>query len=236
MGPNKLYAKAIYGDEPTTMDELGLAIIKVLDQHCERRVSGRGKKAVYTESPKVQTVGLSWSVTHSNMVSNSHSSPEGFKQNWCGYGDKDNIPRGYPGWSGRVWVRYKKESGYSFGSDPFGRALAHTGTGGGGSYNGPWEAVSSARWHRYGHQRGPNMFPEVNCYSWDFRIFDADWPEVTANIIGQFEKDTMWATLNNKSGPISPQHTFLWEDPVQKMLDEQFIQECRELKNVPVAA
>lgn len=34
-------------------------------------------------------------------VSNSHNSPRGYKRNWGGRGDKDGIPRGYPGWSGR---------------------------------------------------------------------------------------------------------------------------------------
>lgn len=34
-------------------------------------------------------------------VRNSHNSPKGYKQNWGGHSDKDGIPRGYPGWSGR---------------------------------------------------------------------------------------------------------------------------------------
>lgn len=33
-------------------------------------------------------------------VSNSHNSPIGYKQNWCGRGDAEGIPRGYPGWTG----------------------------------------------------------------------------------------------------------------------------------------
>ena len=36
----------------------------------------------------------------SDCVSNSHNSPKGYKQNWCGQGDAEGIPKGYPGWQG----------------------------------------------------------------------------------------------------------------------------------------
>ena len=236
MGPNKKYAQNIYGAEPTTMDEMGFAIIKVLNEHVERRVDRKGK---LTTSDKVKCVGLAWEITHSDMVSNSHSSPEGYPQNWGGYKDKDGVPRGYPGWSGRVWVRYEKQSGYSWGSDPFNRALAHTGTGGGGSYSGIWEKVSSARYHRFGHLREPGMYPEIHCFSWDFRIFDADWPLVMEHVLANHEKEVMWATLNNQPRPRSLTHKFLWQDPATVEADAAFIAECQMLKeseNVSVAA
>ncbi|WXB47912.1 hypothetical protein WCWAEYFT_CDS0210 [Vibrio phage VB_VaC_TDDLMA] len=34
-------------------------------------------------------------------LSNSHDSPIGYPQNWCGRRDHDGVPRGYPGWSGK---------------------------------------------------------------------------------------------------------------------------------------
>jgi hypothetical protein len=43
----------------------------------------------------------SYPCTFSLGVSNSHNSPKGYSTNWCGCRDKDNIPRGYPGWQGR---------------------------------------------------------------------------------------------------------------------------------------
>lgn len=43
----------------------------------------------------------SFPTKYSKMVSNSHNSPRGKPQNWCGRGDKDGIPKGYPGWTGR---------------------------------------------------------------------------------------------------------------------------------------
>ena len=220
MGPNKKYAQSIYGDEPKTMDELGFAVIKVLNEHRERRLTKVNRKTVYIESPKTRCVGLSWSIVHSEQVSNSHSSPEGYPQNFM---RKEGVPTSYPGWTGRVWVRYESEQGYGFGSDPFNRSLTHTGTGGGGPYNGPWESVYAARWQRHGHSRAAGLFPPVNCFSWDFRIFDADWPLVTENIIDQYEKDVMWATLGNKSQPLPPTHTFFWDDEATKAADDQFL-------------
>jgi hypothetical protein len=101
--------------------------------------------------------------------------------------------------------------------------LTHTGTGGGGAYNGPWAHVSNVRFHRLGYDNSTNVFAPVACYSWDFRIFDYDWPEVTANIINEYEKACVWATLQNKTPPSEPTHRFLWEDPVQKALDEEFL-------------
>lgn len=226
MGPNKKYAQSIYGDEPKTMDELGFAVIKILNEYRERRIAKVNRKTVCIESPNARCVGLSWQVTHSEQVSNSHSSPEGYPQNFM---RKEGVPTSYPGWKGRVWVRYENKQGYSFGSDPFKRSLTHTGTGGGGAYDGPWESVSHARWIRHGHSRDVGLFPEVNCFSWDFRIYDADWPLVTENIIDQFEKEVMWATLSNQAVPRSPQHKFLWEDPATQVADETFLEECRSI-------
>lgn len=221
MGPNKLYAKAIYGDEPKTMEEMAWAVIKVIDEHRDRRVSGTSRRPVYTESPKVECVGFSWQVTHSDHVSNSHSNPEGYPSN---FGGKPGVPTGYPGWTGRVWVRYKHEQGYTFGSDPFSRTLTHTGTGGAGGYRGPWEEISTARWRRFGNDvHGDDVFAPVKCYSWDFRIYDYDWPEVTASVVKQYEKDCVWAVLNNSPVPNQINHYFLWEDPAQKALDQAFL-------------
>lgn len=218
MGPTKQYAQSVYGAEPTSMDELGFAVVKVLNNYKQYRQSAKG---VLTSSPNAQCIGLAWRLTHTETVSNSHSGPEGYPQNFM---RKKDVPTSYPGWSGRVWVRYKNERGYSFGSDPFSRSLTHTGTGGGGSYDGPWTKVAHERFKLYQH--GPGEFDPVSCYSWDFRIFDADWPLVTENIIGEYEKQLMWARLNNKYDPPAPTHNFLWEDPKTKAADEEFLANC----------
>jgi hypothetical protein len=222
MGPNKEYARSIYGDEPRTMDELAHAVMKVLNEYQERRRHREGRKYVTTTSPKARCVGLAWQLTHSDHISNSHSSPEGFSQNW---GNREGIPTGYPGWGGRVWVRFAEQTGYSFGSDPFSRTLTHVGTGGGGSYNGPWTKVSTARFHRYGHSRDPSVYPYICCFSWDFRIYDADWPLVTENIMTEYEKAIVWATLNNDVKPLTPRHSFQWDDEETKLADEAFMLE-----------
>lgn len=49
-----------------------------------------GLKVTFTNYPS----------TFSLCISNSHNAPKGFKTNWNNLGDKDNIPKGYPGWSG----------------------------------------------------------------------------------------------------------------------------------------
>lgn len=99
-------------------------------------------------------------------VSNSHSCPHNGVQNW---GGKDDKPKSYPGWSGRVeWiVRWPKEwDGWYLGGDLFsrgtfnsGRQRAHTGTGGGGGM-------------RYSEKHKC----WVQSFGYDFRIFAADWP------------------------------------------------------------
>lgn len=48
---------------------------------------------------------VKWNV----KVSNSHSAPIGYQQNWCGNKDKDGVPNGYPGWEGRVTGKYSKD-------------------------------------------------------------------------------------------------------------------------------
>lgn len=43
----------------------------------------------------------SYPSTFNYSLSNSHDSPIGYPQNWCGRRDHDGVPRGYPGWSGK---------------------------------------------------------------------------------------------------------------------------------------
>jgi hypothetical protein len=76
----------------------------------------------------------------------------------------------------------------------------------------------------------------VNCFSWDYKIFDADWPELTANIINEFEKTKLIAILQEKPIPDILRHKFLWEDAATKEADEAFIRECIALGNRREAA
>lgn len=67
-------------------------------------------------------------MTYSPTVSNSHCAPRGKKTNWGGEGDKNGIPRSYPGWQGRISFQLSHDIG--FGSDVFRRSGMYTGTGG----------------------------------------------------------------------------------------------------------
>lgn len=93
-------------------------------------------------------------VVYSNLVSNSHSCPFDGITNW--HRDK-NLPVGYPGWTGRI--EYEMDFGgqknkISFGSGLFIKSGINTGTGGGGREK----------------------------YSYDVRIYAADWPGLAQQI------------------------------------------------------
>jgi hypothetical protein len=208
----KKYILDAYGREPASPDELAQCVIKVI----ESQLNGSHTHNHY------QVVGFAWDIRYSDLVSNSHSSPEGYPQNWEG---RDTAPRVYPGWSGRVWIRYADDT-VSWGSSPFERTLTHTGTGGAGSYDGPWRSICSHRWNRYKNMRSipADAYPEPRCYSWDYRFYDLDWP-----LLAQWvEKPRMWAELSGQ--PWDNRHRFEWTDPEVLAEDARFIAGCATIK------
>jgi len=211
--PIKERLRQIYGQEPQTHDELGHAVVKLLGAY-------RSVRTIKNSSPNV--LGLAWEVSYNNLVSNSHSAPEGHAQNWCGNADSRGVPRGYPGWSGRVWVRYADDRDFSFGSQPFSNTLTHTGTGGYGGYSGPWENIMRVHFNRYKNTKRSvknGAFPDIFAYSWDFRIYAADWPLLDI----PRQKQMVWDRLQGKSDPTEFSHKFHWEDPEQSKMDAEFM-------------
>jgi len=79
----------------------------------------------------------------SDAVNNSHSAPKHGVTNW--YRDS-NLPRGYPGWHGRLQYTASHTSG-NINSSFFRLLRVHTGTGGG----------------------------HINC-SYEVKLFQSDWP------------------------------------------------------------
>jgi hypothetical protein len=211
MHPRKQHVLDVFGREPETLDELAYCTIKVI----ESVKADRWGHSKTTETCNV--VGFSWDIRDS-MVSNSHSAPLDGVSNW---GGKDGLPTVYPGWTGRVWIRYDN-TGLSPGSEPFNAALSYPGTGGVGGYNGPWEAVSVARWKRHGYSKTKKTYPKINCYSWNYKIFLSDWPGLQTGIEQQRIVDKL-AGVVTRAGI---QHRFLWEDPITKAADAAFIAEC----------
>ncbi len=177
MGLNKERFLRLAGHDPENMDDLGHALVKVI-------------------SNSIPVVGLVWNLTYRDCVSNTHSAPEGFQQNFSGLTDR---PKGYPGFSGRVWVRYGKHPP-SFGSNHFSQTLTHTGTGGYGGYDGPWQSLHTALWHRF----KPHS-PRLNIYSWDYKIFVDDFPLIKQEIS---ERKLFGIIAGSQSGY---GHKFHWE-------------------------
>jgi hypothetical protein len=215
MGKIKQYAQSIYQVEPTTMDEVAFSVIKIIN-HFKEPLCAEQKI-----QKQVKCLGFSWNLVHSEQVSNSHSSPEGYPTNW-GIGRPD-LPRSYSGWSGRVWIRYAERLPW-FSKDTFDMTLTHTGTGGFGGYYGPWDNLAQLHFNRYGLDKLDKIdYPRPEVFSWDYKIFDADWPQV--NAIKQHE---YLACLKKFEGLPVPDlsHHFLWEDLETKAKDKAFILDC----------
>lgn len=193
--PIKANILKVYGRDPATLDELAECVVAVINSQLADPV-----------------VGFAWDLVYSDRVSNSHSSPEGLPEN---FGGRSDLPRGYPGFTGRVWIRYSGKP-KSWGSDPFRLTLTHPGTGGAGSYSGPWAAICAARFHRYGHRQVADAYPEIHCYSWDYRLYLEDWPGI-ANWV---EKQQMMSLLSGR--PWQTSHKFGWTDPKVLAADAEF--------------
>jgi hypothetical protein len=199
-----------FGREPATMDELAQLVIDIVNHKIKKHNS--------------RVVGFAWTLQRSKSVSNSHHSPEGYPQNW---GGKKGLPSGYPGWQGRVWIRYSPGV-LSFGSDHLRYTLTHTGTGGAGAYCGPWDVINSARFRHLGHRSlNQDIYPEIDCYSWDYKIFDADWPLIT----DAYEKDKVWSVLSEQRPNLSSTHHFQWTDPEVEQADLRFITKYAKLEH-----
>jgi hypothetical protein len=203
------------GKEPETLDELAECVIKIINT----RPDGRSGK-------KLKVVGFAWDLTYSRLVSNTHHCPLNGKTNWA-YRNKD-VPRGYPGWVGRVWIRYSEMASSFSGSDAFYCTATHTGTGGGGSYGGIWGPVCEARWKMYGYDTDTKLFPRPECFSWDYRIFADDWPLLAAD----HEAMAILSTLNGGSNSPGTHH-YCWEDPTVKARDSEFLELVKDRTPTP---
>ena len=192
--------------EPKSLDEMALTVIKTIESY-------RGPRNAEFQT---RVAGFAWDIRY-GVVSNTHDCPINGETNWGGR-DEDR-PQNYPGWSGRVWIRYGNENRNGFGSDPFSTTLTYTGTGGWGGYNGPFQKISSARFQRYGHSHDPECYPEPQVYSWDYRFFAADWP----GLIDWREREIILASLKGQS--VSNHHRFEWWDPLTRDQDDQFLKD-----------
>ena len=223
----------VYGKAPENLDEIAEATIAVLTQH-------------------TRVVGFSWNVSYDRSSSNSHYAPVTGVTNWGGRAGPD-VPRGYPAMFGRVWIRYERDPNFMGLSDRFREALSYPGTGGGGAYSGPWDKICHAVYKTKTFEK-PNgrgwrkpiyQYPDPDCYSWDYRFFLEDWPELERTVLGEsraFEerqdKQEAWHKLQGKwfqRPSFTFTHQFRWEDPDTLKADEAFLAEFKKGK-YPVAS
>jgi hypothetical protein len=138
-------------------------------------IGKRTRKGVVFPMPKLREV-IFEDMRYSTQISNSHDCPKGGVTS----NSRDpSVPRGYPGWGGRVTliIDWPEEwSGWYLGSKLFEPRLfcIHTGTGGGGS--------------------NAHNLKNTQKFSWDVRVFEADWPAMAR----RREKEIMWTTLGGK--------------------------------------
>ena len=196
----------VWGSEPQTLDELAQCVIAALNQQPIQRTRSR-----------VRVLGLAWELRW-GMVSNSHYAPIAGVTNWS---RRDpGLPTGYPGWTGRVWVRYATRINV-FGSDPFQYTLTYPGTGGWGAYSGPWSGLYHL-WYTQ-TKESAQAYPEPQIYSWDYRIFGQDWPAVARS----YEAQDTWAALQGQT-VVHATHRFRWEDPSTNVRDQAFMDSLKE--------
>ena len=132
----------------------------------------------------IQLQGLHVEMRYSPTVSNTHSCPRNGVENFMRHADK---PTSYPGLIGRTWIRTSGQRGREFNNayDELEKQRLFQGTGGVGSYNGPWSLINFVS-----HQVRNNntlyytldlksfkdhiICPDI--YSWDSKMFFDDFP------------------------------------------------------------
>jgi len=206
----------IAGKEPETLNELFYSTIDVLNHELKLAALNSSRNKKEKSIPRV--LGLKCNLSYFGLVSNSHYCPQNGTTNW-GWNNRKTDVRGYPGFAGRVWVRLSNDVGGSYHS--FGNTLTYPGTGGSGSYDGPWENIN----HHFYYSKNKEPINELNIYSWDYIFFISDFPLIEKKIEIKKTVDL----LSNKLTKIYS--TECWEDPNQLLIDQEFIQSVKEKWN-----
>lgn len=164
-----------------------------------------GNKILAGVNKNHPVVGLSWKVS--------------YVPNLVYYQFANTNPQ--PGFSGRVWIRYCNPI-KRFGSDGFRGTKTYTGTGGFGGYSGPWEAISTRK-YQAGVRKLDRQYPEVQCYSWDYKFSLLEHPEL-GEIATIASMEDCASELLGSSARYSLHHRFVYENPVTVQRDQEFIQ------------
>lgn len=195
-----MFLKKFNGEYPESMGEVAECVIEHL-----RKTS--------------TVVGFAWNMIKSENVSNSHHCPHNGVRNWA---RRDaGLPNGYPGWTGRVWVRYG-ETPKMFGSDPFRGSRTFPGTGGFGDYGGPWKSINHISFLTRINKIKTKY--DVIAYSWDYIFYDADWPGLAKSQ----EEDKAWDILKGVKRKVT--HQFRYIDSEVERMDDEFIKKYTNLE------
>ena len=137
---------------------------------------------------KRKLLGWGMKVHFDKKVTNTHYAPHNGTSNWEYV---DYLPRGYPGWYGRVWIIYDKQGrmGSSQDDNLFPNLRLYTGSGGYGLYSCPFYSYKPV---------GHKVYP----VSYDFRFFQADWPSLILGHAFGAENKTSRVVYKMKGGLI----------------------------------
>lgn len=192
--------------EPANLDELGLALVNHVN-NLGASSKGRDKDQ--------RVLGLVWNISSGEQC-NSHNSPVGIPSS---FRDPDRFPAFY----GRVWLRLAKAPGWSA-TDYFEGSCCHLGSGGGGSYDGPWDQLYTT-WHQQ-HRRWRTRvkpdYPEPNLYSWTFTVWLQDWPLIEKHY-GKLDMLDMIKGV--RVDYLKRNHTFAYEAEGIDAADGKYIQQ-----------
>lgn len=133
--------------------------------------------------PGLELTALQWEMRQHDLVNNSHSSPQGYPKNPFRTPDS---PTGFPGWIGQVDIGLRGDYP-GFASDMFHGTLTYPGTGG--------------KTRRLGEAA------RSECFGWDYRFFDADWPDVAEGV----DRHRTWTILKGDP-PWIGYHRFHWSN------------------------
>lgn len=192
-----------------------------LDDFTKKIVDGiRHDVKIGRDNTENELLGIAFDVTYKDFISNTHSAPKNGVENFlC----KKELPKGYPGFSGRVWYRTKNEHNPKNTFQKFPTGCLHTGTGGYGSYGCKlWNTFSNYN-YRYGMGRENKPF----IYSYDCKIFTDDFPEFEEFFTNEILNEEVMAALGNRSQ--KPFHIkYEWFDEETKQKDLEFINKYKK--------
>src|SRR5574343_748799 len=162
-----------------------------LDDFTKKIVDGiRHDVKIGRDNTKNELLGIAFDVTYNKFISNTHRAPKNGVANFMG---KKELPKGYPGFSGRVWYRTKNGHNPKNTFQKFPTGCLHTGTGGYGSYGCKlWNTFSNYN-YRYGNG---DSYPHI--YSYDCKIFLMDFPEFEELFNNEILGEEVLAALHNR--------------------------------------